>query len=82
MGEWFGFAVSGEVVRRAVAYAVVVGSVLIAINHDDALLRGDVGRFRLLQMALTVVVPYLVSTCSSVQAVRCWKQSPDGQADL
>jgi hypothetical protein len=58
------------VVRRALLYAVVVGTVLIAINHGHALLAGEVERSRLLRMALTVVVPYVVSTLSSVGALR------------
>jgi hypothetical protein len=57
-------------VRRALGYAVVVGSVLIGINHGDALLRGELGRVRLLKMGLTLLVPYVVSTLSSVQAMR------------
>ena len=56
------------VVLRACRYAVVVGAVLIAINHGDALLRGEVDAGRLLKMGLTVLVPYAVSTLSSVGA--------------
>ena len=59
-----------DVVKRALGYAVVVGAVLITINHGDALARGEMGRVRLLKMALTVVVPYLVSTLSSIGAMR------------
>ena len=57
-------------VRRALLYAVVVGAVLIAINHGDALLAGRIERGRALRMALTVLVPYVVSTLSSVGALR------------
>jgi len=63
-------ATDGRVVRRALAFAVVVGSVLIAINHGDALLAGELGRERWLKMGLTLMVPYVVSTWSSVLAVR------------
>jgi len=59
------------VVRRGLGYAVVVGTILIAINHGDALLRGEVTAGRLWRMGLTVVVPYVVSTLSSVGAMRC-----------
>jgi len=55
-----------DVVKRALFYAVVVGAILIVINHGDALLHGEVGHTRLLKMGLTVIVPYLVSTLSSV----------------
>ena len=69
MGFW-SVALRGDVVRRAAAYGVVVGSILIAINHGDALLRGDIDGVRVLKMVLTPVVPYCVSTLSSVGALR------------
>ena len=63
-------ATSQAVVRRALGYAIVVGAILIAINHADALVRGDVDLLRSVKMGLTVLVPYTVSTLSSVQALR------------
>jgi hypothetical protein len=63
-------AFEARVVRRALAFAVVVGSVLIAINHGDALLAGEIDGTRWLKMGLTVLVPYVVSTWSSVLAMR------------
>lgn len=70
MKEFFQFARRPSVVRRALKFAVVVGIVLITINHGDAILKGEVTRRRIFQMALTVMVPYVVSTLSSVQAMR------------
>lgn len=70
MKEALAVAFSAPVVRRALGYAVVVGAVLIAINHGDALAEGELGSDRLLKMGLTVLVPYTVSTLSSVQAMR------------
>ena len=67
---WFQVAISAQVVRRALKYAVVVGAILIAINHGDARLAGQLDSGRLFRMALTVLVPYAVSTLSSVEAVR------------
>ncbi len=58
-----------SVVKRALKYAVVVGSILIAINHGGAILAGDVEWNRLARMALTTMVPYCVSTLSSVDAL-------------
>jgi hypothetical protein len=75
MSEWFQLASSPSVVRRALAYAVIVGTILISINHGDALLRGEWGTVRFLKMGLTVLVPYTVSTLSSVQAMRQFKRS-------
>ncbi len=70
MKEWFHLAIQRSVVRRALSYAVVVGAILIGINHGDALLKGELTRSRLFKMALTVLVPYTVSTLSSVGAIR------------
>ena len=61
---------SGPVVRRSLRYAFVVGAILIAINHGSAILHGDLDTGRLVRMGLTVLVPYIVSTLSSVEAMR------------
>ncbi len=68
--SWLEIASSWTVVRRALGYAVVVGAILIAINHGDAILAGELSAGRLLKMGLTVLVPYFVSTSSSVGALR------------
>ena len=71
MLEWIRLATERSVVVRALKYAVVVGAILIAINHGDAILAGDcLGGDRLLKMILTVLVPYMVSTLSSVGAMQ------------
>jgi hypothetical protein len=70
MRDWLRLARSPSVVKRALKYAVVVGLILISINHFDAILSGDLGPSRLLKMGLTVLVPYVVSTLSSVGALR------------
>jgi len=69
MKERFQLAFQPSVVRRALKYAVVVGFILIAINHSDAILSGHVTRGILLKMLLTMMVPYAVSTLSSVGAL-------------
>jgi hypothetical protein len=73
MSEWLQLALSQSVVRRALKYAVTVGALLIGINHGGALLRGELTATRLLQMMLTAVVPYCVSTFSSVEALRTYR---------
>ena len=70
MKDWLLLASQRSVVKRALSYAVVVGAILITINHGDALLKGQLTRARLFKMALTVLVPYVVSTLSSVGAMR------------
>ena len=61
-------ATRAPVVRRALEYAVGVGAVLIAINQGDAILASCLDGFSWAKMGLTVVVPYCVSTASSVSA--------------
>jgi hypothetical protein len=68
MPRYWELATQRRVVRRALGFAVVVGSMLIAINHGDAILAGDVDARRWLKMGLTVLVPYCVSTLSSIGA--------------
>lgn len=68
-GAW-ALACQGAVVRRALLFAVTVGPVLVAINHADAILVGEVVRERWLKIGLTMLVPYAVSTISSVLAMR------------
>ena len=63
-------ALSPRVVRRALLYALVVGAILIAINHGDTLISGNVSAERWWKMGLTVLVPYTVSTLSSVGVLR------------
>ncbi len=70
MGEFLRLASARSVVRRGLGYAVVVGSVLVGINHGDAILAGEIAPERWWKMGLTVLVPYVVSTLSSVSATR------------
>lgn len=67
------------VVRRALRYAAVVGAILIAVNQGDAILAGRIGPPELAKMALTVTVPYLVSTFSSVGALRTLRSHNGGE---
>lgn len=70
MSDWLSIALEPTIVRRAIKYAIVVGAVLIVINHGDAILRGNMTVDRLFKMTLTVVVPYCVSTASSVGVIQ------------
>ncbi|MEO1934609.1 MAG: nitrate/nitrite transporter NrtS [Myxococcales bacterium] len=63
-------ALRRTVMRRAAGYAVVVGAILVTINHGDTLLAGEFSRTLLMKIVLTTTVPYCVSTASSVGAIR------------
>ena len=69
MTNWLVCAVRRDVVWRATKVAIVVGTLLMAINHGDAVLAGALTGDRLVRIALTYFVPYAVSTFSSVGAI-------------
>jgi len=74
--DWLRLAVSRSIRRRAAGVAAVVGTVLVVINHGDAIARGDLSPSRLARIVLTVIVPYCVSTYSSVSALREQRKRP------
>ena len=69
MTDWLRLATRRSVVVRALYCAVIVGTILILINHGPALICLDVSGQCVFQMLLTYCVPYAVSTYSSVQAM-------------
>lgn len=70
VSEWMVIATRPEVVKRAARTAAFVGFLLITINHGEKILSHQVTGYNLLQICLTVAVPYLVSTSSSVATLR------------
>lgn len=76
MHTWLQTALSPTVLRRALVTSLLVGTVLMLINHGDALLAGSVDGARLFRIGLTYLVPYLVSTTSSVAALRGPSERP------
>jgi hypothetical protein len=70
VGEFLRLAVDRAVVVRALRTSGIVGTILTAINHGSALLAGDVDGVRIFRILLTLLVPYSVSTTSSVLALR------------
>jgi hypothetical protein len=69
MKIWLTLCFTKPVMRRASCTALIVGTILILINHGNAILKGEVDLTRILQMSLTVMVPYIVSTISSVSTL-------------
>lgn len=67
---WLGTARTDEVVRRSLKVSLLVGSILVAINHGDILLSGEAGRELLWKIPMTFCVPYAVSTFAAVDALR------------
>ncbi|MEM8653831.1 MAG: nitrate/nitrite transporter NrtS [Pseudomonadota bacterium] len=66
----FEIATDHTVVKRAAKIAFVVGIIIAMINHGDRITSGQMDITAWLKCALTFLVPYSVSTYSSVMAVR------------
>ena len=62
--------------RKTVAVALVVGSILFGVNQLDVVLRGDATTTVWVKSALTYVVPFLVSNYGIIVASRTdrWRQ--------
>jgi hypothetical protein len=63
-------AISSKVVRSAVKVSIIVGTILALINHGGSIFRLALSTENLFQIALTYLVPYCVSTYSSVRAIQ------------
>ena len=76
MQSWIATAFRADIVRRSRKVALLVGTILIAINYGDRIWQGNVGALEIFKMVLTYCVPYCVSTYASVSAVRAAEQMP------
>ena len=65
---FFTVATQRNTVLRAMKIAVVVGAILVVINEGSQLLSGELDTAGLIRVAMNFVVPYLVSTVSTVLA--------------
>ncbi|MBD2635533.1 MAG: nitrate/nitrite transporter NrtS [Limnothrix sp.] len=74
--DWWLLARQRSVVQRALRTSLLVGTILVGINHGDALLRRDCPPDRLAKIGLTYMVPYLVATFASVSTLRELGRSP------
>jgi hypothetical protein len=74
MSEWLKIALRKDVVVRAVKLAVIVGTILAAINHGDKLLALALSSTDALKIGVTFFVPYCVSTISSTGAIRAQRK--------
>ena len=59
-----------EYLLRTLAIALVVGTILTAINHADVILRGDATTTTLAKAALNYLVPFIVSNLGLVAGAR------------
>lgn len=67
--NWMSIATRSEVVKRSLKVALLVGTILVAINQGDALLSGAITPQLMWKIPLTYIVPYLVSSYASVSTI-------------
>ncbi len=63
-------ALSRTVVAAAIKVAILVGTVLAFINHGSDLMQMNITLEQVFKITITYLVPYCVSTYSSVRAIQ------------
>jgi len=65
------------IVRTATRFALIVGPILVMINHGDTIIAGEMSTIDWLKSSLTMLVPYVVSTLSSISACMSCQSNSD-----
>jgi hypothetical protein len=60
---------SSQTYRTALRVALIVGSILLVINHGEALITRKMSRARWISSALTYCVPFIVSLHGQCHAI-------------
>ena len=66
---WLEVATRKEIVSRSLRVALIVGTILVAINQGDALVTREFAPDLVWKIPLTYLVPFSVSTYASVGAI-------------
>jgi hypothetical protein len=64
------YACRRGIVKTAFKVALIVGTILAAINHGDSIMGSTMDSRDWLKVALTYFVPYMVSTYSAVKVLQ------------
>ncbi len=70
MQSWISTACEKTIWLRALRISLIVGSLLMAINHGDLIITGAMESDHWVKVLLTYSVPFSVSTYSSVASCR------------
>ena len=74
MMNWLAIALRRDVIIRSLKGAAIVGTILVAINHGDAIVGGVITGQLMWKIPMTFMVPYMVCTYSSVSAITKYEQ--------
>jgi len=70
ISEYLSIAFSREICTTSLKVSLIVGTLLVLINHGAAVFDSSVTTENVWQIALTYLVPFCVSTYSSVKVLR------------
>jgi len=70
MSEYLSIAFSREIYTTSIKVSLLVGTLLVLINHSTAVFNASLTTENMLQIVLTYLVPYCVSTYSAVKVLR------------
>jgi len=68
--SFFELASSRKIILPSLKVALIVGTLLVLINHANAILEMGLNGERVFQIILTYCIPYCVSTYSAVKAIQ------------
>jgi copper chaperone CopZ len=74
--DWLDYARQRDIVLCALKMAAIVGTILMLINHGEELFFSTLTTLDWVQIGLTYLVPYCVSTYSSVETARRHREQP------
>ena len=67
-----------SIVLRGLKFSIIVGSILVLINHGDRLFTDRVTPTQMVQILFTYIVPFLVSSLSSIQSIVAHEETQGG----
>ncbi len=70
MRLFFKHACDPVCIKRSIKVALVIGTILLIINHYDELVYGTLNTTNIVQIGLTYLVPYFVATFGSAMQAR------------
>ena len=75
--SFINLATTAQVVKTAIRISLIVGSILALINHGEGIVNLSLSTHNIIQILLTYLVPYGVSTYSGVKALQSQQSQPN-----
>ena len=79
MYSFLNIALREDIRIRALKVSLGVGSILALINHGNSFFNGELELLNFFQIIATFLAPYLVSTYSSINAIKYQENPSDNK---